>query len=498
MKRIVVIVASLVCLNANAQNQEDIFRYSNQSITGSARTLGLSGAWGAAGADLSAASLNPAGLALYRRNEMMGSISITATNSRTDYNGGLMSDSRTMFNVPNIGMAFNITDQYMGKAKKDGIVGGTFAFGMNRLNDFQTNTQWAGVGKNTTVGNYLAKQANGYDSSSFWNSDQDNTLSALAWRVSLIDNNGARNKYASILDRMNDTNYTVRQYQQIQTRGRMNEWYAGGGLNVANFLYLGATLVIQHAQFSSENSYKETVLTSSVANNPYISSTIKQSLETSGTGVGGKFGIIFRPVDFIRFGASYHTPVRLGLTDYYQNSISMNYNGTVYNQASSPRKDTYKYQIITPQRFNASGSIVIGKLLILNADYELVDYTKGRLQSTDGATDFSTANQANSDFYKAAQNYKAGIEICGKYTRLRAGYAILGSPYNETYISKTNGMKQLISAGFGWVYDNQYFFDFAVSDRVGKDYITAYDGLPTSAVNITHKLNFVFGTGIRF
>jgi hypothetical protein len=498
MKSKIAILASVLCLNVSAQNQEDIFRYSNQSITGSARTLGLSGAWGAAGADLSAASFNPAGLGLYRRNEMMGSMAITSTISKTDYNGNLMSDSRTMFNIPNLGMVFSFVDQNMGKPKRDGIVGGSFAFGMNRLNDFQTSTIYSGKGKNTTVGDYLARSANGSDSAGFWNSDLDNTLSALAWRVRLIDNDSAKNKYASILEMQGDTNYTMNQFQQINTKGRMNEWYAGGGLNVSNFLYLGATLVIQHARFESNNSYQEKVLTSSLSNNVYVGSTINQSLTSSGTGVGGKFGLILRPIDLIRVGVSYHTPVRLNMTDYYQNSISMNYNGTVYNQPSEGREDYYEYQIITPQRLTASGSIIVGKLLIINADYEMVDYTRGRLQAKDGQTDFATANSTNKQVYGIGQNYKAGIEVCGKYTRIRAGYALLGSPFKEEYVSKENGLKQLISAGFGWVYDNAYFFDFAVSSRIGKDYITPYEGNPTSAINSTNKLNFVLGAGYRF
>ena len=95
MKKIIAIGLSVVCLQLSAQNQDDIFRYSQQGLIGSARTLGLGGAWGAAGADMGAASVNPAGLGLYRRNELMGAMSITSNLSKTDYNGNLMSDSRT-------------------------------------------------------------------------------------------------------------------------------------------------------------------------------------------------------------------------------------------------------------------------------------------------------------------------------------------------------------------------------------------------------------------
>jgi hypothetical protein len=501
MKKIIAFfIAAGVCMQVSAQNQEDIFRYSNQKLLGSARTLGLGGAWGAVGADLSAASFNPAGLGLYRRNEFMGSIAVTSNISKTEYNGNLMSDNRTNFNIPNFGGAFTFIDQEMGKPKTTGIVGGTLAFGMNRINDFQSNILYSGTGKNTTVGNYLANQANGLDSSNMWSSDYDNTLFAQAWRFRLIDNNNSPNQYSSILDLLGDSSYSVRQYQQIQTRGKMNEWYAGGGLNVANFLYLGASLVVQGVRFKSDRTYNETLTQSSVSGlypDYYKSAVITESLETTGSGVGGKFGVILRPVDFIRFGASFHTPVRLNLHDYYQNSLTMNYaKGDQYSEPG--RRDEYKYQIITPAKVTASGTIVLGKFMILAADYERIDYRKGRLQSKDAFADFSGANQANRDIYGISETYKAGLEFAAGYTRLRAGYAVITSPYDEKYLSKSNGMKQIISAGFGWIYDNAYFFDFAVNDRIGKDYLTPYDGNPTTAINTHHQLNFTFGAGYRF
>jgi hypothetical protein len=348
MKKIIAIGLSVVCLQLSAQNQDDIFRYSQQGLIGSARTLGLGGAWGAAGADMGAASVNPAGLGLYRRNELMGAMSITSNLSKTDYNGNLMSDSRTRYNIPNFGMVFNFTDQYMGKQKNKGIVGGTFALGMNRINDFTSRVSYGGTVNNSTVGDYLARQAKGSDSSFFFSNDYDNELFAQAWRVRLIDNDNGGSNYSSIQKLRNDTAYTMKQSQYTQTRGRVNEWYAGGGLNVGNFLYLGASFVVHDVRFYSESQYRETMGNSSVANNPYKSTFITQDFETRGVGVGGKFGVIIRPIDLIRIGASYHTPVRLSLTDHYENQLSMTYtDGNTYTEPYSKVKAMYKYEIVT-------------------------------------------------------------------------------------------------------------------------------------------------------
>ncbi len=499
MKKIFSVLLAGVCLQVNAQNHEDIFRYSNQQVVGSVRTMGLSGAWGAAGADLSSASYNPAGIGLYRRNEWMGSMAFTVNRSSTDFNGNPMIDNRTMFNIPNFGMVFNSTTPSNGAQKAQGVIGGSLALGMNRINDFQSNIAFSGTVKNSSVGDYLARMAYGTDTSAMWGADYDNTLFALARRVNLIYNDTAGNQFGSWQRISNDTDYTMFQYQQLQSRGRMNEWYVTGGLNISNFLYLGGSLVIDHAVYTHDNNYSETLKKSSVVGNKYKSSLVNQHVETRGTGVGGKFGMILRPADFIRLGASYHTPIRMNMRDDYYNSVTMNFtDGTSYTEPLEKRIDYYEYQIITPSRFTSSASIIVGKILILNADYERIDFTKGRLQSKDVMTDFMDANNVNKQVFAVAQNYKVGMEVCGRYTRYRAGYALLGSPYNSAVLSAADGNKHLLSVGFGWVYDDAYFFDIAVNDRIGKDFLTPYDGSPVTVTNETHKLNFSFGMGCRF
>ena len=58
------IIASTI--SVQAQTELDALRFSQTTITGTARSLGLAGATSAMGADLSAATLNPAGLGFYR------------------------------------------------------------------------------------------------------------------------------------------------------------------------------------------------------------------------------------------------------------------------------------------------------------------------------------------------------------------------------------------------------------------------------------------------
>ena len=67
-----ILVAAIATLGfsfAQAQYVEDAFRFSNSTINGTARILGMGGAQTALGADLSSISGNPAGLGFYRSND---------------------------------------------------------------------------------------------------------------------------------------------------------------------------------------------------------------------------------------------------------------------------------------------------------------------------------------------------------------------------------------------------------------------------------------------
>ena len=78
-----------------AQGEIDALRFSQSSIYGTGRSLGLGGAASAMGADLSAASLNPAGLGLYRQGEMVFTPSLRLINTNADFLGESSQASRS-------------------------------------------------------------------------------------------------------------------------------------------------------------------------------------------------------------------------------------------------------------------------------------------------------------------------------------------------------------------------------------------------------------------
>ena len=82
MKRIY--VAALLSLSAAtlwAQQEMDAYRYSPMDLNGTARSIGMGGAFGALGGDMSAMSHNPAGIAVYRSSELQTTLALTRTDA---------------------------------------------------------------------------------------------------------------------------------------------------------------------------------------------------------------------------------------------------------------------------------------------------------------------------------------------------------------------------------------------------------------------------------
>ena len=73
MKKII-IVSALVLLwtaGANAQTAYDAAKLVSKDLNGTARFVGMGGAMGALGGDISTMGTNPAGIGIYRSNDVM-------------------------------------------------------------------------------------------------------------------------------------------------------------------------------------------------------------------------------------------------------------------------------------------------------------------------------------------------------------------------------------------------------------------------------------------
>lgn len=72
---------------AFAQSAIDAYRFSQPDLRGTARFMGMGGAFGALGGDLSTLSQNPAGIGVYRSNELGFTLDLDVQKSTSDARG---------------------------------------------------------------------------------------------------------------------------------------------------------------------------------------------------------------------------------------------------------------------------------------------------------------------------------------------------------------------------------------------------------------------------
>lgn len=89
-----------------AQNDVDLLRYSTVNFGSTARSLSMGGAFGAVGADFSAFSNNPAGIAIYRKSEFSISPVVNSRAISSNFLGKTSNFSKSPFGLGNLGIVY--------------------------------------------------------------------------------------------------------------------------------------------------------------------------------------------------------------------------------------------------------------------------------------------------------------------------------------------------------------------------------------------------------
>jgi len=489
MKKI--FLASVILLSATlgiAQNANDALRYSLISYTGTARFMGLSGAYGAVGADFSSLGQNPAGIALYRKSEFVITPGFLSTNTENSYFGDKNSDFRSNLILGNMGMVF------ASRVNEDGgglLKGLQFGFGMNRMNSFSNRILVEGFNtQNSLLGLYADMANNGGNPYMVENLDGYSTSLAYETNLMVFDS-GNINTPAHYWVDMPDGN--VLQRKTLEMAGSTREMLLTGGLNFDNKLYFGLSLGFPSVRYEEESNFSEqdSKKLSSNADPAFNFDAVRRSenLLTKGNGFNLKFGMIVKPVEFLRIGAAFHTPTTYNLTDEWSSEMTSYFeNGSTY-QAASPL-GVYDYQVSTPMRALGSLAIVVGKYGFISADYEYIDYSTAKLRADD--YEFFDENETIKSALGAAHNLRFGLEVKYNVFAFRGGTSFFGSPYQD---ESTRGARMGYSAGIG-VREKNYFLDFAFNHQLAKDDLYLYQG---AASETTYKLNqFLMTLGFRF
>ena len=425
---IALIFCALSISSVNAQSELDALRYSQLDVLGTSRYAGMGGAFGALGGDMASMSGNPAGIGVFNKTTASVTISVLGTNTDAKFLGSTASDSRTNFNIANAGFVARFKRK---KAADKQWAWKAFQLGVsyNRTASFNRRTSIVGVNTTSSIIDTWVDKLNtaGTEYTDIpleVSPGGEFSDSYLGWGTFLIDTlPGSTNSFArNVLPNFGQT-------QQVSevTKGSMGEVAMSFGGNFGNSFYFGATVGIPRLNYEMERTYTESDTQDSIAN--FGSFTKTDYLKASGNGFNFKFGAIYRPVKWLRLGAAIHNPTYFEIDEEFKSVLVASINGTQYSQ--STLKGAFDYGLETPFRALGSIAFVIGKIGLITADYEYINYALARLKSSDYPFDVENANVQNRLHW--AGNIRVGTEWRLKIVSLRGGFAMNGDPYTGDY-----------------------------------------------------------------
>ena len=496
MKRLTFLLIGAISISFTLQAQTydaDAVRFSMIEFGSTARGLGVAGAFGSVGADFSAISINPAGLGFYTKGEFTITPNLQFSNTESIFQSNQTKKETYMPGISNLGLAFGKVKKENGFASRSGLVGGGFAIGYNRLNNFNGKTHFKGLNSSNSITDaYLAEindPANQWIAVDFDNFSYETVLGYTTWLVNEIDSSGVYNSPVT---------GAVEQEGTINVSGAMDELTVAVAGNYSHKLYFGASVGVPILRYKREFDYSETDDADNIED--FRSMNVAQEYESTGWGFNAKFGLIYKPVKWIRLGASIQTPTAISLDENYSSKMTSTFDSVSYSDESP--LGVFDYEIIMPWRFNSGISVFLSKYGFLSFDYEYVDYASMNYDFGIGNEDFeNNVNDLMKAKYTATSNFRFGAEFAIDRFRLRAGYAFFGSPFKPgVAVDNLDLSREMFSGGFGFRL-KKVFIDLAYARTKTSEFGSPYmltNGEEPSVKSEINKDTYSLTFGYRF
>jgi hypothetical protein len=401
------------------------------------------------------------------------------------YNGLGATDYRVNFGMGNFGVIFSINPY--AKNKTGALKYINIGFGFNRQNDFNNRVVINGVNTKNSLMQSFANTLNSEQTPEEYIQDDFPFDIGLAYGTNLVYFNNARNKYVC------DAEYGgVLQNKSIDTYGSMNELDFSVGANFNEKLFVGMTFGVPSINYYENTVYNESRTNDTVPN--FISLVYRYDLHTRGTGINFKLGAIYKPADWVRIGAAVHTPTWYpSMRDQWSASMQSAFDTVAWNAIQYSPVGTYDYRLTTPFRAIGSLAFIIGQYGLVSADYEYVNYSQSRFNSS--YDDYEDVNNEIKSGYRSWGNIRVGTEWRLSNFRIRGGFGYFSNPYNN---GTNNSERFQVSGGLG--YRAKYFFADVtyVWSKMNQDYYL-YDASMVNPSAISYYTNTVSTTvGFRF
>ena len=414
----------MMVIGMQAQETYEAAELATEDLNGTARYVGMGGAMEALGADISTMGTNPAGIGLFRRSWI--GISAGATIQKGDsYSNSVYSDNgKTNADLNQAGVVFSM------QTGQNSFL--NFGFNFQKSRNFNQILNAMGELTNSSVSEkaVLAMRSNTW---------QCNNMDYLVY-----DNYNEQ--------KVKHMPYGTQYFGMNDNEGYIGEYDFNISGNINNRWFLGLTIGAKSVNFSSLANYYEFVSynlgrgldfgeTSDASGNynsitagyPYALETVNER-KITGSGVGLKFGAIWRPLETspFRVGLYIHTPTWYRLTqDIWQDTYTdSNPNAT---KTYTVKESAYgEYRFSTPWKFGVSFGHTVGNIVALGLTYDYAKYSAINTKY-DSWNDDYIVNENTKASLKGVHTLKFGAEIKPvPEVAIRVGYNYVSPMYDKT------------------------------------------------------------------
>ena len=546
MKKITMIaLAMFTAVGAGAQTIYDATNIAQKELNGTARFVGMGGAMGALGGDISTIGTNPAGIGIYRSNDAMFTFGYSMTGTESNYvgnkfetnknrwsfdNAGFVIASKIGNHTPlryvNFGFNYHKSKSFYKNMTMQGLMG---SIDNQYVSQVRSMAQQATDAQDYVYHNYNQQRLN-WESNDIYRDSEAGWLGAVGYQGSLLFENrqtGSPDSYDPYIPSEADAYFLSRE------RGGIDQYDFNISFNINDRFYFGVTLGAYDVDYNKYSLHDEMYTYKWEGNGQIYEEgySLESFNRIHGSGFDFKFGAIFRPIEDspLRIGLAVHTPTYYKLT--YTTGALLTSDLFLPNEAGDETRtrttvDTYSalggrdmdrdFKLQTPWVFNASLGYTVGNNLALGAEYEYEDYSSMKFKYPEGDEMAWETRQADFNM-KGVSTLRLGAEYKPiPAFSLRAGYnystaaykkdAIKELPSNsintDTDFANSKSMNTF-TLGIGYRFSS-FYADLAYKfDTYKSDFYPFYNDInglvtpPTTEVTNTRS-KVLFTLGMRF
>lgn len=440
-----------------AQDINDAYRYSSGELSGTARFVSMSGAFGALGGDLSAITINPASSAVFLSSNASVSLGYRGLDNSIRYYNGSSTSENSEIDLGNIGGVFVFKSNGDNNWRKFSV-----GINYNSTSIYDEDYVVRGTSSNS-IDQYFLNYANGVDLDLLQLRD-DESISDLysflgenygfpvqqaflgyqAYVIEAEVDDPANTDYFSLIAPGNfDQRYN---YVATGLNGKLS---FNAATQFKDFLYLGLNLNTHFVNYENSTELSEF---NSNSGSETTEVYFGNNLNTNGEGFSFQLGGIAKINENLRLGLTYDSPVWFDIREETTQYLETNSSQDEFVSVAPNILNVYpEYRLQTPSKLTGSLAYLFGKQGLISFDYSRKDYSNMKFKPENDLS-YQNLNRDISENMKAASTYKIGGEYRISNFSLRAGYRFEESPFkNETRVGDLTGYTGGIGYNFGSV-----------------------------------------------